>query len=90
MTEKLKKIEKTDKTEEFKLTIKSVEVEAYHCRECDMWYEHINNYCKRENHTLSKKKVKKEYYNCINKGCNYRYYSLNGQKPSRCPKYTRV
>ncbi|BAM42284.1 uncharacterized protein TOT_040000653 [Theileria orientalis strain Shintoku] len=86
LTERLKNIEKMDKTEEFKLTIKFLEVEAYHCRECDMWYEHVNNYCKRENHTLNKKRVKKEYHICINKGCNYRYYSLNGQKPSRCPK----
>ncbi|AFZ81106.1 hypothetical protein BEWA_005140 [Theileria equi strain WA] len=84
--DRLKELEKMDIAEEYKQTIKFIEVLAYYCEECDRWAEHINPYCKQENHTFIRKKVKKESHFCMNEKCRYKYYSLNGQNPTLCPK----
>eukprot|EP00371_Babesia_bovis_P001217 XP_001609864.1 hypothetical protein [Babesia bovis T2Bo] len=82
---KLETLERMDKAQEYQMTVTEIDVIATYCEDCKKWTEKTSPYCQQESHTYSKKKCKKAYHVCLEAGCGYRYYSLNGQKPPWCP-----
>lgn len=60
--------EKEARAEELKL-LSSIDITAFHCSECDRFYEKHPSLCAHNKHRLRKAPIKKRFFLCGNIGC---------------------
>lgn len=79
--------EKEDMAERVK-SLSSLQVTAYHCQDCDRFYEKYNPLCAERRHRFKKVQTKKRFFICGNRGCPGETAVLGASAPqescSRC------
>jgi hypothetical protein len=60
--------EKEERVEKVK-SISSIDITAFHCQECDRFYEKYNRLCAARHHRVKKVQTKKRFFVCGNHGC---------------------
>nr|CEL66856.1 TPA: hypothetical protein BN1204_026640 [Neospora caninum Liverpool] len=81
----LKLLEKQDAREEFKQSIKEIQIEAFFCHQCNEYCDKINPVCSKAGHNIEKKKAMKRFFRCPE--CTYSpIVAIGHTLPDGCPK----
>ncbi|PFH33334.1 hypothetical protein BESB_085330 [Besnoitia besnoiti] len=81
----LKMLEKQDAREEFKQSIKEIQIEAFFCTECNEYCDKMNPVCRQAGHKIERRKAPKRFFRCPE--CMYSpIIAIGHTLPDGCPK----
>nr|PIM05282.1 Mcm10 replication factor [Toxoplasma gondii COUG] len=81
----LKLLEKQDAREEFKQSIREIQIEAFFCHQCNEYCDKLNPVCSKAGHTIEKKKAIKRFFRCPE--CMYSpIIAIGHTLPDGCPR----
>uniref|UniRef100_A0A0G4ICL5 Protein MCM10 homolog n=1 Tax=Chromera velia CCMP2878 TaxID=1169474 RepID=A0A0G4ICL5_9ALVE len=84
---RLDALEKSERLEEEKAAVTSIQIWAFRCHQCETWRDFMDPLCVSNGHPLEKMKARKDAFKCCNRSCNERNDAINGQKMhARCIK----
>ncbi|KEP66295.1 UNVERIFIED_CONTAM: hypothetical protein HHA_260410 [Hammondia hammondi] len=81
----LKLLEKQDAREEFKQSIREIQIEAFFCHQCNEYCDKLHPVCSKAGHTIEKKKALKRFFRCPE--CMYSpIIAIGHTLPDGCPR----